>query len=155
MRQFILMLLLAATTNAFAQKEEAFFRKDSVDARKIAAMIMANAIGNYHYSTMLNKKNDIHIDYMNDERFVIKIHFAVIPEGILLVGVTGRYEELFPFWKTNFEPDADKAALEKTGKGKVLKIPFSGRTLIIYFMKQGASRWYIRGMFESESRSKQ
>ena len=156
MRKLTLILMLIINTNVFAQNEKAFFCKDSADAKKIAALIMENAANDYYLTKSLNRRNDIYIEYMNNAHDVIVIHFKLLPGGgTMLIGIKGKYEELFPFWKKNFEADADMMAVAKTGKGEVVKIPFRDGKLIFYFIRLAGSKWYMRGMYEADTANKQ
>ncbi len=148
MKTLIIAALVLINTNSFGQKEQAFFSSDSAGIKNMATLIMENTKNKYYFHKVFTQKSNVEFWYRYDKHTLITIHFQIFPDTsawlFILKGLTGNYEDIFPFWKKYFQQDADSATIEKSGAVKSAALSFLRREIVYSFSKVANPLWQIR-----------
>lgn len=154
MKKVILLLLLFVNVYAFAQKQEAFFCRDSANIKNIANLVIENTKNKYQLERVISQRQDVEFWYRHEKHDLVRIHFKFFPDrSAVLAGLTGNYEDIFPFWKKYFQQDADMAKMEKERSGKLVTTPFLNGTAEFSFRK-GGSIWQIKPLYKVDPTKK-
>jgi hypothetical protein len=131
MKRSALVLLLFISTQAFAQTESAFYSRDSAGISRIVNMIVTNTKNKYQADKVIPGRNDIQVWYRFEKYELLRMHFEMQPDrSVMLESVSGRYEDLFPFWKKYFQPNVDTVA---PAKAPQIIAPFlNGKAMFIF-----------------------
>ena len=145
MKKLLLLLFLVINVNAFAQT---FFSSDSAGTKNIADLIIENTKNKYQLENVIARKENIEFRYRHGPRSLIRIHFQIFPDPgaklFILKGLTGNYEDIFPFWKKYFQADADTTAIESTGNAKSAAFNFLTKEIVYSFSRLAKPLWQIK-----------
>lgn len=142
----LLLTLIVINFDSFAQIQKTFFYSDSAGIKNIANLIIENSKNKYQLDRVFNQKTNVEYWYCHGQHTLITIHFQVFPDKstrpFILKGLTGNYEDIFPFWKKYFQEDADSAVIQKAGAVKSPALGFL-KGEIVYRFHRGGSVWQI------------
>lgn len=145
MKKLTLILMLVINTNVFAQRQQAFFCSDTANIKNITNLIIENTKNNYHLDRVINHTWNVEFWYRYDPYTLIRIHFQIFPDkSAILKGLTGNYEDIFPFWKKYFQEDADTAVIEKSGGAKSASATFLKGEIVYIFRRISKPLWEIK-----------
>jgi hypothetical protein len=155
MKKTILVLLLFINANTFAQKQEAFFCRDSANIKNIANLIIENTKNKYQLDKVISHRQDVEFWYRYEKYNLVRIHFKFFPDrSAVLAGLTGNYEDIFPFWKRYFQQDADSSMLAKERGAKLVTTPFLNGTAEFNFLKVANPLWQIKPVYKVDPTKK-
>lgn len=151
----IIMLLICLFTafSASAQMEKTFSSRDSSDITKLVNTVLASTKNQYHLDTLdvrrvTPKYESISVKY-SDGTHWLRIDFTGIKSGgnfdlgtpdtlnFTFVELTGFFQDIFPFWKKYYQPDADMVTVVNDGRGKVIVVSYLKGTMVSAFNKDG------------------
>ena len=145
MKKFLLFFTMLISINAFAQKTEAFFSRDSSGIKSIVSLIMSGTKNEYHLDKLFNQRRDVRYWYRHDLHDKIDIHFQEVFDSTwMLKTIYAPYEDIFHFWKKYFDENSDMQATESAKKGKIVSSPFSKGQVEFYFSRMPGGDWEIK-----------
>ncbi len=149
---FILFLFINATL--FAQTGKGF-ATDSANIINFANSVVATAKNSYQPDKVFRHRFVVELWYRSSLPEKIRMEFRILPDKTaILVHLTGYYEDIFPYWKKYYQPDADMTDLEKAGKTQTTA-PFLQGQVKSFFNKIMNKLWEVKSGYIPDPVKKQ
>lgn len=155
MKALIFFSVLIINTVAFGQMEKTFTSKDSSDIHKLIDTILTTTKNKYQLKNINTvHENAIEAVYVNGTHNLIIEFTSNKPNGSTttsysFISITGLYEDVFPFWKKYFQPNADMTSIAKTNYCKPVIIPYAEGNMISSFNKYG-DYWELENRYSGK-----
>ncbi|MEP6595229.1 MAG: hypothetical protein ABJA71_04745 [Ginsengibacter sp.] len=155
MKILILISVLIIHTEAFGQMEKTFTSKDSSDIPRLIDLIVKNTKNKYRLKNINTiHENTIEVIYSNAAHNLIFEFTRNQPGGdttssYTFISLTGLYEDVFPFWKKYYQPDAKMAPTAKATHGKVIITSYVEGKMISSFNKYG-DYWELENRYSGK-----
>ena len=134
MKKFFFILFVFFNVSTFAQTGKGF-ATDSANIINFANSIVASAKNTYQPDKVFRHRLVVELWYRCSLPEKIRMEFRIMDDKTaVLVHLTGYYEDIFPYWKKYYQPDADMATLEKAGNSE-MNAPFLQGQVKSFFTK--------------------
>lgn len=156
----LIICLFTVSLSVSAQLEKKFITTDRTDVTNVVNLILSNTKNQYKLEGVDTLTcGPCLLYHYSDGLHTLVISFIKLKSGgnsdleipdtlhYTFAAIQGFYQDVFPFWKKYYQPDAEMVDVAKTGNGKVIMHEDSKGTWVSTFNK-GGEIWQLENRFQ-------